>query len=135
MSGFGRHIDIIERRTQRRVIAMYYFCIFKLYLSSSLFDICDELVWGAGQHHLILDLQEQSFFRPNLFIRVVIHLLNIKHLSCSLHKRQISPSPSFEAEIAHGAGADNVFERVLQQRKRRFKVHTVSCKDDIRVLR
>lgn len=53
-------------------------------------------------------LQEKSFFRPDWLVRVVINLLHIKHLPCSLHERQVSPSPPLEAEVAHCIRTDDV---------------------------
>ena len=132
------HIYMIAKQVFACVypFAVYVFSCLpsKLLPSSSISDICVRLV-RACLASPETDLQEQPFFGPNLSVRIIIYLLHIEHLASSLHERQVRSSSPLEAEIAHCVGTDDIFERLLQQWKCRFEIHTVGREDNIRVLR
>lgn len=79
--------------------------------------------------------QEQLLPRPNVLVRIILDLSNIKQPLGRLHEGQVGAPPPLEAEIADRVVANQILERLLQQGKRRLKVDAVGCEDDVGVLR
>jgi hypothetical protein len=73
--------------------------------------------------------------RVRLLLWIIHHLNDIKRFSNTFYEMHVR-SPSFlEAKVAHCFLSNEIQKCLLQQREGGFKIHAVSSKDNVRLLR